>query len=1291
MIGQTLSHYKITGHLGAGGMGEVYRAEDARLGREVALKVLPRDMARDVVRLERFSREARAVAALNHPNIVTIHSVEDAGGVHFITMELVDGQTLDHLIAEAGLSLRQLFELAVPLADALSCAHEKGIVHRDLKPANVMITADGRLKVLDFGLAKLHGADTDLAEAATVSRLLTQDGTVMGTYPYMSPEQVEGKHLDPRTDLFSFGTIVYELATGHRPFSGDSSPALMSSILRDQPRPLAELRADLPRHLGRILSRCLEKDPRDRYQSARSVYNELNSLRTETTSGSETAHSASSGQASRYERPWIAINSFKVRGTDAAMEDFSEGLAEDITAGLSRFNYLSVVARNPGFGINDESRVEADKTAARYLVEGSVRKGGSTIRVGVRLVDTRNGAHLWAETYTRNIETLDIFSVQDDITGRVVATVADGYGVLARSLISGIEGKPDEELEPSEWLLRNLDYMLHLTPADHARLRSGIEEAVKRYPRSADVWSVVAHVYLNEWSFGFDPKPDTLDRALAAAERAVDLDRTNQLAYQLLAQVHFFRQDLVRFRPAADRAIALNPLDTNTVAILGIVTAHTGEFERGAELTRRAMDMNPHHAGWYHFGLIWLHFSRGEYEQALERVSHINMPGMFYAYLVMAAICGHLGRESDARVAVNRLLELDPEFPTHARHNIECWHFASGLLEPLLDGLRKAGLEFADEIPVNTVAAVAASQSTNATSAAPTKSEGITGQQTDVANAELSFKDTSPDQDHDDLCEDRAEEVMADGAPPAGPGSLPSGTAGSDTVNPETQDQGTVSHRADAASVDSTTGEAMPRSLAVLPLANLSGDPEQEFFVAGMHDALINELARIGSLSVISRTSAMQFKGSTEPLPQIASKLSVEAIVEGSVLKAGNRVRINLQLVNARPERHLWADSFDGAVEDIFVLHSRVAGEVSAAVRARLTEEEKQRSRARRKVDPEAYDAYLRARHLSFVSAETSYRGIRLYEQAIERDPDFAPAYAGMARNLVFLAMLGIAPSREVLPRAAEAARTAIRLDPESGDARSIHGYISMVLDWDWPTARRELERAREMEPNNVSVLTDSMFLLAVAGSAEMAIELADRAAELDPMSPTTLLWKGWARFLNEDYQGALDGFRSSLEADPAFAHGALWMGLAYGMMGQQEKAAELASRAEQMNPDPDNGDFHALLGAAYCMGDQAPEARRILACLESCGLDESARAAQTGFIYGWLGEYDKAVKFYSRAFADRSSGVLFLANHPVCDMPRSDPRVMEMIKELGFPVTRPMLPGSAAGGATSPTDSPDT
>ena len=280
MLGQTVSHYRILRTLGAGGMGEVYLAEDTKLGRQVALKVLAHESARDPDRRARFEREARAVAALNHPGIVTIHSVEEHQGVLFLTMELVDGRTLSECIPQGGMPLDQLLKIAIPLADAVGTAHHRGITHRDLKPANVMVGHDGRVKVLDFGLAKQQPQDSFQSETALVPTAhATAEGKILGTVAYMSPEQAEGKPVDPRSDIFSLGVVLFEMATGQRPFKGDSNVSVLSAVLRDTPPLVTDLRSDLPRDLGRIVKRCLAKDPEERYQSAKDLRNDLKALK----------------------------------------------------------------------------------------------------------------------------------------------------------------------------------------------------------------------------------------------------------------------------------------------------------------------------------------------------------------------------------------------------------------------------------------------------------------------------------------------------------------------------------------------------------------------------------------------------------------------------------------------------------------------------------------------------------------------------------------------------------------------------------------------------------------------------------------------------------------------------------------------------------------------------------------------------------------------------------------------------------------------------------------------------
>jgi len=694
LIGQSVAHYRITAAIGAGGMGEVYRATDTRLHRDVALKVLPPEMAASPERLERFRREARAVAALNHPHVVTIYSVEEADGVHFLTMELVEGEPLDRLIPATGMAVPRLLDIAAGLADALAAAHDKGIVHRDLKPANVMLTKGERVKVLDFGLAKMSAADESLPAQAQdrPTEVQTREGVVMGTMPYMSPEQLHGQALDHRTDLFSLGVMLYEMASGERPFRGDSSVALASAILRDKPRPLIERRKDLPEGLIRIITRCLEKSAADRFPSARDLRGALSGVTDPRVGSAPSAPTQAAAVVREDEGVWVAVLPFKCAGGDADFAALADGLADEIATGLSRFRYLSVVSSTSAARLKGEPGSDGARLGARYVLEGSLRMGGSAIRVGAQLVDTQSGAQIWSETFNRDLQASSFFGVQDDLSARIVATVADSYGVLVHSMRSAMRQKDDVVLTPAEWQFQYFAYREQITPAAHAALKSRLERALERDDRQSDLYACLAQVYVDEYAFGFGNDATSLDRALAAARRAVELDRANQFALVALAQTHFFRQDLAAFGPAAERAMALNPLNTDAVGILGLQIVHTGEFERGAAIVRRAMELNANHAGWMHFAPLWEHFHKGEYEQALERANRVDVPGLFWPFLVMAAACGHLGRRAEAEAAVRDLLALDPEFSAHARSNIASWHFASGLLEPLLEGLRKAGL-----------------------------------------------------------------------------------------------------------------------------------------------------------------------------------------------------------------------------------------------------------------------------------------------------------------------------------------------------------------------------------------------------------------------------------------------------------------------------------------------------------------------------------------------------------------------------------------------------------------------
>jgi serine/threonine protein kinase len=421
VIGTTLSHFKITAKLGEGGMGEVYRATDTKLRRDVALKILPEEMASDPERLERFQREATMLAALDHPSIVGVFSVEESDGVHFLTMQLVEGDSLDRLIPEGGLPIEQTFEIAVAIVEALAAAHDKGIIHRDLKPGNIMVTPDRRIKVLDFGLAKITGSQEGAAlDSALPTALRTSEGVVMGTVPYMSPEQVEGRMVDHRSDIFSLGVILYEMATGSRPFGGASQAALVSSILRDPPPALSDHRSDLPDELGRLILRCLEKVPERRPQTAAEMHAALTAMPRLEVSGSVPTRQS----GPRDEGPSIVVLPFANLSPDPDNEYFADGLTEEIIADLSKVGALRVISRTSAMqlkGAKKDVRTIGRDLGVRYVLEGGVRKAGNSLRITAQLIDAESDAHLWSEKYSGTMD--DIFEVQERVSREIVGVL----------------------------------------------------------------------------------------------------------------------------------------------------------------------------------------------------------------------------------------------------------------------------------------------------------------------------------------------------------------------------------------------------------------------------------------------------------------------------------------------------------------------------------------------------------------------------------------------------------------------------------------------------------------------------------------------------------------------------------------------------------------------------------------------------------------------------------------------------------------------------------------------------
>jgi TolB-like protein/Flp pilus assembly protein TadD len=793
-VGARLGPYEILGPLGAGGMGEVYRARDTRLGREVAIKVLPGDFARDQARIERFEREARLVASLSHPNILALHDFGEADGVLYAVTELLEGETLRQRLSSETLHPRKVIEVGAAVAEGLAAAHGKGIVHRDLKPDNIFLTSDGRVKILDFGLARTAEILSPASQtSAPTTPAPTEPGTVMGTVGYMAPEQVRGHSADARSDIFAFGCVLYEMASGKRAFVAATPAETMAAILRDTPEPVSQTRTVAG--LDRMIGRCLEKNPDERFQSAR-----------------------------------------------------------DLAFTLREMSGASAALRN---------------------VSGAV-----------------------------------------------------------------------------------------------------VERRRRRFRAS---WLVAA-----------------LALATAAA-----------------------------------------------LLLLLII-----------------------------------------------RRSHGNLAN-------------------------------------------------SGRIE----------------------------------------------------------------------------------------------------------------------------------SLAVLPLANLSADPQQEYFADGMTDELITDLSQIGALRVSSRTSAMRYKATKKSVPEIARELDVDAIVEGSVLRVGNRIRITAQLVRAATDKHLWASSYERDLRDVLALQGDVARAIADEVGVRLTPEEHSRLTRTKTVDPDAYEAYLKGQyHLTRSTASDTQKSLEYFQEAVAKQPDYARAWAGIAvayERLAGSAYTVLAP-KEAFPKAKTAAMRAVTLDSGLSEPYAFLGWASFVFDRDWTTAEGQFRRAIRLNPNDASAHQNYSLLLVRMGRFDEAVREVKRRRELDPLSLGGSVDVGTVLHLARRDAEAIPWFRRVIEMDSSFPRAHWGLGLALVQERKYDGAITELRRAVDLSGGG-GGVMLGSLGYACALANRRTEALEIAERLKETSKHQYVPPAAVALVYSGLGDREQAIRWLEKAEEVRDPWITSLKIEPMFDPLRSDPRFVDLLRRVGL------------------------
>ncbi len=789
--GAQLGPYQILSPLGAGGMGEVFRARDTRLGRDVAIKILPERLADNAHALARFEQEARAVAALSHPNILAIHDFGSEDGVVFAVTELLEGESLDRRLSREELPWKKVLEIGAAVADGLASAHARGIVHRDLKPANIFLTRDGIVKILDFGLARLDPQISGPAETAlpTVAALPeTEPGTVLGTVGYMSPEQVRGEPADWRSDIFSLGCVLYEMLTGRRAFHEKTAAETMAAILRDHPAELPESGRTIPPGINGVVKRCLEKNPDERFQSAR---------------------------------------------------DLAFALREILTA-----------------------------------------------------------------------------SAVSSLSGAVAAT----------------------------------------------------------------------------------PKPPR---------------RVIWIAGALLAAA--------------------------LVAIL------------------------------------------------------LNVGG------------------------VRRLLRT-------------------------------------------------------------------------------------------------------------GPGRI--------------------------------------QSLAVLPFANLSGDPQQEYFADGVTEQIMANLARIGELRVISRTSAMSYKGTKKRLPEIARELGVDAVVEGSVARVGDRVKVSAELIHASNDKNLWAEAYERDLRDILALQGEIARAIARKVEIELTPQQQARLEGGRRVDPEAYDAYVKGRY--YYNKRDLKTAVTNFQRALDLEPTNAAAYAGLADSYSQLAYTNEIDPRDAFPKAKAAAQKALELDATLAEPHASLGFIHMYFDWDFAAAESEFKRAIALDPNSVTAHHSySIYLAGMLRSVEARSEI-QKAHTFDPLSVLVSTDMGFELYYDRKYAEATKALRDAIEMNPKAPLPHFWLGRVYQA---ERKYPEAIAEYQAAGPGVARLPIAlAGLGHLYGLLGKRADALRVLEELRLMAEKSFVTAYAPALVHLGLGDNEQTLVWLERSLEERSNWLFWLLADPRWDPMRSDSRFQGILKKVGFP-----------------------
>jgi non-specific serine/threonine protein kinase len=703
---KTIGRYEICSHIGAGGMGEVYLANDPKLDRKVALKILPAEMVgakseSSNDRVRRFVQEAKAASALNHPNILTIYEIDEIDSEHFIATEFVDGYTLRDRIRMGPLNASDALDIGIQIASALNATHTVGIIHRDIKPDNIMLRHDGIVKVLDFGLAKLTPErqsqnETD-SMAPTQHFFKTEVGVVMGTAQYMSPEQARGFEVDARTDIWSLGCVLYEMIAAQQPFHAATTVDVMSGILSREPASLLPHLPEGPREYDRIVLRALRKDREERYQTIKDLLTDLKDLKRDVETQTQrvmTSNTSISAEVAAVPEKSIAVLYFESRNPDDESDYFCAGITEDIITDLSKIKELKVVSRADVFPFRKKevnTRQVGEALRVNYILEGSVRTAGNRIRINAQLINVRDGYHLWAERFDRQVE--DIFDLQNEVSQKIVDALKISITDSERQLLAQ---KPTDNLRAYDFYMRGRE-LLYLKGRRNTESAIGMfESAVAIDPNFASAYAGLAEAYsaMYEW---YDGNSTWLSKAIEMNQKALALEPTSLEAQFGIAMVYFHHRRFAESQRTIEQILKDNSEFHPGYLRLGMIAELSNDLEGALKHYRRAAKLKPHDEDSWR-NLAGVHRKLGNINSANKAMLKVieitsrKLEASLDDIIVMSCLAeayARFGSQEEANATLRRTLELEPN-DALAVYNCACAYALLGEKRSALILLRRA-------------------------------------------------------------------------------------------------------------------------------------------------------------------------------------------------------------------------------------------------------------------------------------------------------------------------------------------------------------------------------------------------------------------------------------------------------------------------------------------------------------------------------------------------------------------------------------------------------------------------